>query len=184
MNNDRIANTPGGEQMLVGAIALGLSLLVFVAYRYQLGDFVRLFVFGVMAFGAVQLVRGLWLYKYADRRAFAAELNNENLFVDLPLENSGLVMLHKIEDALIELIQDSKTLKINLHSVDTANNVGTIHLSGKQADAIFAQIYATLARFAVPNGIHLYPKPGQPVDPEIRGKRALLAAIRPGVMPS
>lgn len=178
MNNDRIANTPGGERILIGMIVLGLSLLVFAAYRYQLSDLARMIIFGAMVYGAVQLIRGLWAYKYADRKAFAVERNNENLFVDLPLENNGPQVMHKIEDALIEVIRNSQTLKINLHSVDTINNIGTIHLSGKQADAIFSHVYSTLARFAIPEGIHLYPKPGQPIDPELRGKRVLLAALR------
>ena len=60
--------------------------------------------------------------------------------------------------------------------------MGTIHLSGREADAIFTHVYATLARFALPNGIHLFPKPGQPIDTAIHGKRVLLDMPKTEVM--
>lgn len=160
--------------MLIGGIAFGLAFLAFHGLRYQLGDIGKLVIFAIMAYGAIQFGRGLFDWKYADRKKFTAQLNEENLFVDVPLKDLEVSILHRIEDALFELIRSSKTIEINLHSVDKANNIGTIHLSGKQADAMFAQIYATLARFALPNGVHLFPKSGKPIDAEIKGKRVLM----------
>ncbi|MEM7289986.1 MAG: hypothetical protein AAF412_06405 [Pseudomonadota bacterium] len=174
MNKDRISTTPGGERMLIGGIAFGLAFLGFHGLRYQLGDVGTLAIFAVMTYGAIQFGRGVFDWKYADRKKFAAQLNEEHLFVDVPLKDLEISTLHRIEDALFELIRSSKTIEINLHSVDKANNIGTIHLSGKQADAMYVQIYATLARFALPNGIHLFPKSGRPIDTEIHGKRVLL----------
>ena len=179
MSKDRISNTPGGNLMLFGGVVFGFALIAYQAFRYELGDLGHLLFLAVMMFGAAQFGKGIWQWKYADRGAFQAALNNENLYVDLPLENRGLSVLHRVEDAMIELIRTSKSVQINLHSVDTANNIGTIHLSGKQADAIFAHIYGILTQFAFANGIHLYPKPGQPIDPEIKGKRVLLASLKP-----
>ena len=174
MNNDRISNTPGGERMLYGGIAFALALVAYQGLRYELGAFGQFVLIGFMAFGAVQFGRGVFEWKYGDRERFARLKTGENLFVDIPLKNRELTLLHKIEDALIELIAGSKNVKIELHSVDKANNMGTIHLRGEQADAMFAHVHATLARFALPNGLHLFPKPGAPIDTEIRGKRLLL----------
>ncbi|MEM7216554.1 MAG: hypothetical protein AAF423_13525 [Pseudomonadota bacterium] len=174
MNNDRISNTPGGERMLVGALVFLFGLLFYQAYQYRIGDIGQLIVIAVILFGAVQFGRGIFAWKYADRKAFAANKLRENLFVDVPIKNKELSVLYAIEDALIELIKSSKTVQIEMQSVDTANNMGTIHLSGQQADAMFAQTYLTLARFALPNGLHLFPRPGRPIDPEIQGKRLLL----------
>ena len=71
-------------------------------------------------------------------------------------------------------MRTSTAIKIDVHSVDTANNIGTIHLCGRSADAMYAHVYATLARFAPPGGIHLFPKPGRPIDTELNGKRILM----------
>jgi len=135
MNNDRISNTPGGEQMLMGGIVFGLSLLCYQAFQYSLGTLGQL---------------------------------------DIPIREGNYEILHEIEDALIEFIRNSKSVEIDLHSIDKANNMGTINLRGRDADAMFAHVYATLARFATPNGLHLFPKPGHAIDTEIHGKRLLM----------
>ncbi len=173
-NKDRISRTPGGEQMLAGVLVFGFGLLAYQGLQYQLGNIGTLVLLVVMGYGAVLLGRGIYLWKYSDHAAFAEGLRKENLFVDVPLKNLEVSILHVIEDALIDLVRTSKSIRIDIHSVDTANNMGTIHLSGREADAMFAHIYSTLARFALPNGIHLFPKPGQPIDAAIHGKRVLL----------
>ena len=178
MNNDRISNTPGGNLMLIGGLLFSFALIAYQAFRYELGDLGHLVFLAVMMFGAAQFGKGVWQWKYADRDAFLANRRNQNLFVDIPLEGRNTEILHQIEDALVEFIRTSKTIKINIHSVDTANNMGTIHLSGKEADAIFAQVFAILGYFAHAQSISLYPKPGQPADPELRGKRVLLASLK------
>ena len=182
MNKDRIAKTPGGEQMLAGALVFAISFLAYHGLKYQLGAFGTLFLGACMLFGAIKLGRGLFFWKYGDHTAFAESLQKENLFVDVPLKEMEVSTLHTIEDALIELVRNSKKIRIDVHSVDTANNMGTIHLSGREADAIFTHVYATLARFALPNGIHLFPKPGQPIDTAIHGKRVLLDMPKTEVM--
>jgi len=174
MNNDRISNTPGGEQMLAGAIVFLVALLFYQGFRYSLGDLGQLVVLGFMLFGAAKIGHGIYLWKVTDPETFAQERGMENLLVDVPIREGNYEILHEIEDALIELIRNSKTVEIDLHSIDKANAMGTINLHGRNADAMFAHVYATLARFAVPNGLHLFPKPGQPVDTEIRGKRLLM----------
>lgn len=174
MNNDRISNTPGGEQMLMGGIVFGLALLCYQAFEYSLGDLGKLVLLAAMMFGAAQLGRGIWAWKYSDRKTFAEERLRQNLFVDIPIREGNYEILHEIEDALIELIRNSKSVEIDLHSIDKANNMGTINLHGRDADAMFAHVYATLAKFAMPNGLHLFPKPGHPIDTEIHGKRLLM----------
>ena len=174
MNNDRISKTPGGEQMLMGGIVFGLSLLCYQAFEYSLGDFGKLVLLAVMMFGAAQLGRGIWAWKYTDRKVFDAERARENLYVDIPIREKNYEILHEIEDALIELIRISKSVEIDLHSIDKANNIGTINLHGRNADAMFAYVYETLGRFATPKGLHLFPKPGHPIDAEIHGKRLLM----------
>lgn len=174
MNNDRISNTPGGEQMLAGAIVFGLAFLFYQAFHYSVGDLGKLVLLGVMLFGAAKLGHGVYLWKYKDRKVFAEERASQNLLVDVPIRENNYAILHEIEDALIELIRNSKSVEIDLHSIDKANNMGTINLHGRDADAMFAYIYATLAKFAMPNGLHLFPKPGQPIDTEIHGKRLLI----------
>lgn len=174
MNNDRISKTPGGEQMLVGAIVLGISLVFFNALIYSAGTVTKVLLVMGMLYGAVQLGRGIWAWKYTDRKAFAAQRLKQNLYVDVPLREGNFEILHEIEDALIELIRNSKSVDIDLHSIDKANNMGTINLNGRDADAMFAHVYATLAKFTTPNGLHLFPKPGYPMDTEIHGKRLLM----------
>jgi len=174
MNNDRISNTPGGEQMLAGGVIFILALLFYQGFRYSLGDLGQVLVLGFMLFGAAKLGHGVYLWKVTDRQRFAEERHAENLLVDVPIREGNYEILHEIEDALIELIRNSRTVEIDLHSIDKANAMGTINLHGRNADAIFAHVHATLARFAVPNGLHLFPKPGQPIDTEIRGKRLLM----------
>ena len=174
MNKDRIARTPGGEQMLAGAVVFAIAFLAYHGLKYQIGNLGTLVLAAVMMMGAIQMGRGLYMWKYGDHKAFAENLTRENLFVDVPLKDMQVATLHQIEDALIELVRNSKRIHIDVHSVDTANNMGTIHLSGREADAMFTHVYATLARFALPNGVHLFPKPGQPVDTAIHGKRVLL----------
>jgi hypothetical protein len=174
MNNDRISNTPGGEKMLVGGIVLGLSLVFYNAVKYNASISTKLFFMATMAYGAVQLGRGIWAWKYADRESFNAERSRQNLLVDIPIRDGNYEILHEVEDALIDLIRISKSVDIDLHSIDKANNMGTINLHGRDADAMFAYVYATLAKFATPNGLHLFPKPGHPIDTEIHGKRLLI----------
>ena len=174
MNNDRISKTPGGEQMLYGVIICGLGALLYSAFEYQLGNITRYILLGGILYGAVLFGRGVYAWKYTDPKAYAAERNRENLLVDVPIREQDYKILHEIEDALIELIRNSKSVEIDLHSIDKANNMGTINLHGQNADAMFAHVYATLSRFALPNGLHLFPKPGQPIDTEIHGKRLLM----------
>lgn len=174
MNNDRIANTPGGERMLFGAIVFAFAFMAWHGLRYELGTFGHGFLLVLMGVGVFQLGRGLIKWKYTDRETFAAEKPLENLFIDVPLSGQGMQALYKIEDALIELIRVSKSVSIHLHSIDTANNVGTIHLTGRDADAMFAHVYATLAPFAKMGGLNLFPAQGQALDTEIHGKRAML----------
>ncbi len=174
MNNDRISNTPGGEQMLVGGIILVLALVFYQGFKYSLGDLSQLILLGVILYGAVIFGRGLWTWKYADRKEFDAARSRQNLFVDVPIREDNYEILHEIEDALIMLIHSSKSVEIDLHSIDKANNMGTINLHGRDADAMFAHIYSTLARFTTANGLHLFPKPGQAIDAEIHGKRLLM----------
>jgi len=174
MNNDRISNTPGGERMLFGGIAFGLAFIAWQGLQHQLGDVGRVIVFALMAFGLVQLLRGVYAWKYTDRRAFAEEKLRENLLIDVPLINGSHDALNAIEDALVDLIAMSKRMDIEMQSIDHANEMGTIHLVGASADAIYSHVFATVARFAGSNGISLFPAPGQPLDTEIRGKRLLV----------
>lgn len=174
MNNDRISNTPGGERILFGAVAFGFSLAIYAGLRYELGTFGAILVFSFMAIGAVQLVRGLFEWKYADRRAFANSRRKQSLLIDVPINGDDKRALHAIEDALIDLIRVSKTVDIEMHSIDTANSVGTIHLVGANADAMFAHVYSTLARFAKPSGLNLFPPQGQDIDTETHGKRVFI----------
>ncbi len=174
MNNDRISNTPGGERMLLGGIVFGLALAGYAGLQYELGFVGRIITFGAMAFGLVQLVHGVIEWKYTDPAKFAADKPLENLFVDVPLAGRGLEALHAVEDALIDLIRVSKSTAIHLHSIDTANNVGIIHLTGRSADAMFTHIFSTLATFAKPDGLKLFPPAGQQIDTELHGKRVML----------
>ena len=174
MNNDRIAKTPGGERMLAGVVILGFSLLAYSAARYRIGDWLEYVLFGVMLFGAVQLVRGLVAWKYTDHGLFARLLQQQNLYIDIPLANRDVATLHAVEDALIESVRNSRRISVKGHVIDTLNNVGTIHLHGGQADATFAQVFASLAQFALPGGLHIFPKQGQPIDTAINGKRVLM----------
>lgn len=160
--------------MLVGAILFALGFFAYHGLKYQLGVFGSYLLIAIMLVGAIQIGRGLFQWKYADRKSFAKERKSQNLFVDIPLRDQDLTLLHEVEDALIEKIRDSSTLKIELHSVDTANSMGTIHLIGLEADAMFAHIYSSLAPFALPGGLRLFPKPGQDIDTEIHGKRVLV----------
>ena len=171
MNNDRISRTPGGESMLQGGILLALGFIAWLGLRYELGSLGKGVIILIMAFGALQLLHGLVKWKYTDREIFAAQQRKHNLLIDVPILENDKGDLHRIEDALIEQIRNAKTIEIEIHSIDTANNVGTVHLIGRNADAMFAQIYATLARFAKQGGLNLFPPQGQDIDPEIWGKR-------------
>ena len=181
MNKDRISRTPGGTNILIGVIALVLAYFAWQGLRYELGQFGTLVLGITTAFGLGHLAFGLYRWKYTDRRAFAREMASENLLIDIPLQDRTIDILHRIEDALIELIRNTKAVAIEMHSVDVANNMGTIHLKGQQADAMFAFVYQTLGRFAVPGGLHLFPKPGMPIDTEIHGKRLLVDLPGTGV---
>jgi len=174
MNNDRISNTPGGEQMLAGAIIFFFGMMAYQAFRYQMGDWSQLIVFAVMFYGAVKFGHGLFRYKYADRKLFAFLRQREHLYIDVPLTDHDTDMLHRVEDAVLLQVGKSKRVKMYGHTIDTPNKVGTIHLYGGQADAMFAQTYAALAQFALPGGLHLFPKQGAPVDAAINGKRVLI----------
>ena len=77
MNNDRISKTPGGEQMLSGVIIFAFGALLYRAFQYELGDFVRYILLAGMLYGAVMIGRGIYAWKYTDRKAFAAEYNNQ-----------------------------------------------------------------------------------------------------------
>lgn len=174
MNRDIISKTPGGERMLIGVILFVFGIILFKASEFQITLPIRMIFAAISLFGAIQFGRGVIAWKYSDRKAFAKDWQKQNLFVDVPIKNQELGILHSIEDALIELVRTSSTIQIEVHSVDTANNIGTIHLCGREADAMYAHIYATLARFALPGGVHLFPKPGRPIDTEINGKRILM----------
>lgn len=174
MNNDRISNTPGGERMLAGAIIFLFGLVAYHALRFQLGDISRLLLLGVMLYGAVQFGRGLFQYKYADREIFAFMRQRQNLYIDVPLRDHDISMLHRIEDAVLLAVGKSKRIKMYGHTIDTPNMIGTIHLYGGQADAMLAQVYSVLAKFALPGGVHLFPKQGMAVDTAINGKRVLM----------
>lgn len=174
MNNNRITKVPGGDAMLIGGAVLVFALLVFNAYQYRLGSIARLVLYAGMLWGGANFVRGAFRWKYTDRRTFAAGTNHENLFIDVPLNGVDVSMLHKIEDAVIDRVRQSNLIKHDGHSIDSPNAMGTIYLCGKQADAMFAQVYSALAKFAMPNGLHLFPLQGQPVDAAINGKRVLV----------
>ena len=174
MNNDRIAKTPGGERMLAGIVILSFSILAYSAAKYRIGEWLEYILLGVMLFGAAQLIRGLVAWKYTDRGIFARLLQQQNLYIDVPLANQEVATLHAVEDALIEVLRNSRRVSVKGHTIDTINNVGTIHLHGGQADAVFMQIYATLARHSLPDGLHIFPKRGQAIDAAINGKRVLM----------
>lgn len=174
MNNDRISNTPGGEQMLAGAIIFLFALVSYYAFRYQMGDWSKLIIFAVMLYGAIKFGRGLFQYKYADRKLFAFLRQRQNLYIDVPLNEHDTSILHAIEDAVLLAVGKSKRIKMYGHTIDWPNTIGTIHLYGGQADAMFAQVYAVLAKFALPGGVHIFPKQGMDVDAAINGKRVLI----------
>lgn len=174
MNNDRIANTPGGERMLFGAVVLGFSFVAWHGLRYELGNFGHWLLMALIGVGAIQFVRGVIDWKYVSRDEFLASRAKENLYVDVPLTGQTMDILHSIEDALIELVRNSKSVEIEVQSIDSANNMGTVHLTGRNADAMYAFVYSTLSRFATRDGLHLFPNPGMPIDTEIHGKRLLI----------
>ena len=174
MNNDRISKTPGGERMLVGVIVLCFGILVYSAARFHIANWIEYLLFAVIAYGAIQFVRGLFQWKYTDHGLFARLLQQQNLYIDIPLANSDVTTLHVVEDALIEALRNSRRVSIKGHTVDTVNNVGTIHLHGGQADAVFSQIFAVLGQFSLPGGLHIFPKQGQQIDTAINGKRVLM----------
>ena len=175
MNNDRIANTPGGERMLGGGIVFGLAFLAYQGLKYELGDIGTVIILFAMVMGAVQFGRGLYQWKYADRKAFEAQRHTQHLYIDIPLRDQDLTLLHEVEDAVIERIRDSKSVSIELHSVDTANDMGTIHLIGREADAMFAFVYSAIAPYALPDGLRIFPRQGQAIDTEIHGKRVMMS---------
>ena len=177
MNDDRIANTPGGEQMLIGAIVFGVAFATYQGLKYELGNFGTVIITLAMAIGAAMIGRGLYQWKYADRSAFEAKRHTQHLYIDIPLRDQDLTLLHKIEDALIERIRGSKSVSIELHSVDAANDMGTIHLIGREADAMFAFTYSALAPFALPDGLRIFPRQGMPIDTEIHGKRVMVSLL-------
>ena len=174
MDLDHIFKTPGCDRLLAGAIIFGLGLLVYKAFEYQMGIFLEITCLLVMAYGAIKFGHGLFTWKYAHRDEFLGKRSKENLLVDIPLNGKDTSMLLTIEDALIEQVRNSNLLSHDGHSIDAPNEMGTIHLCGLQADAMFAQVYATLSRFALPNGLHLFPREGQPIDTVINGKRVLI----------
>lgn len=174
MNNDRIAQTPGGERMLIGGIALAIALSLWFGLQYHLGTIGKMVVFAALAIGVVQLGRGLFEWKYTERRAFASKRRKQNLLIDVPISGGNNRTFLAIEDALIDLIRNSKSVDIEMHRIDTANKVGTVHLTGSNADAMFAHVYATLARFTKTSGLNLFPSQGQDIDTEIYGKRVFL----------
>ncbi len=174
MNDDQISNTPGGERMLLGGIVLGFTYVAWHGLRYELGTTGKTVVCALAAYGVFQLFRGVVAWKYTDRRAFEAAREKEHLLIDVPLIEGNRDALNAIEDALVELIENSKNIDIEMQSIDWANEMGTIHLRGKSADAIYMQVYATLAKFAGHDGLVLFPKPGQPIDTEIHGKRLMV----------
>jgi len=181
MNNDRISNTPGGNRILAGIIIFAFGFLAYQAFKFQMGNWSQLIVFGVMFYGAAQIGRGLFQYKYADRQLFAFLRQREHLYIDVPLSEHGVAMLHTIEDAILLAVGKSKRIKMYGHTIDAPNKVGTIHLFGGQADAMFAQVYTVLAKFALSGGVHIFPHQGQPVDAAINGKRVLIDLPGKGV---
>ena len=174
MNNDFFSNTPGGERMLLGAVVLGFAYVAWLGLQYELGTFGSAILVGVMAYGVVQLFRGVWAWKYTDRQVFEAARAKENLLIDVPLIDGNRDPLNAIEDALADLIENSSNIDIEMQSIDWANEMGTIHLRDKNADAIYSHIFSTLARFVGPSAIVLFPNPGSPIDTEIHGKRLMV----------
>lgn len=174
MNNDQISNTPGGDRMLLGGIVLGFAYIAWHGLRYELGLFGKAVIFAIMAYGVFQLFRGVVAWKYTDRRTFEAAREKEHLLIDVPLINGNRMALNAIEDALVELIENSSNIDIQMQSIDWANEMGTIHLCGENADALYSHVFSTLARFAGPTGLVLFPNPGMPIDTEIHGKRLMV----------
>ena len=101
MNNDRISNTPGGERMLLGGIVLGLALIGYAGLRYEIGKFGFGVLMLIMAWGLVQLGRGLFEWKYTDRKAFDEARARQNLLIDVPTINGSRDTLNAMEDALV-----------------------------------------------------------------------------------
>ena len=95
------ANSPGISRILAGAAIFGFAFLAFHAFRYQLGDISRLTLFAVMLYGGIQFGRGLFEWKYTDRKLFTFLRQRENLFIDVPLAEHGVSKLHEIEDAVL-----------------------------------------------------------------------------------
>lgn len=174
MNNDPLSNTPGGNQIVAGVIIFVFGCVAYQAFRFQMGDLSKLILIAVMAYGAAKVGRGLYQYKYTDRKLFSFLRQRENLFIDVPLRDHDTGMLHAIEDAVLLSVGKSNRIKIYGHTIDAPNKIGTIHLYGGQADAMFAQVYATLAKFTVSGGVHIFPKQGQRIDAAIKGKRVLM----------
>jgi len=181
MTTSPISNTPGMSRIFVGVVIFGFSFLVFHAFRYQLGDMSRLILFAIMLYGAVQFGRGLFEWKYTDRKLFTFLRQRENLFIDVPLREHDASMLHKIEDEVLLKVGKSKRIKMHGHTIDAPNKMGTIHLYGGEADAMFAQVYSALSQHALPGGVHIFPKQGMPVDTAINGKRVLIDLQSKGV---
>jgi len=127
-----------------------------------------------MAYGVFQLFRGVVAWKYTDRSAFEAAREKEHLLIDVPLIEGDRDALNAIEDALVELIENSKNIEIEMQSIDWANEMGTIHLRGTSADALYLHIYSTLSRFVGHDALILFPKPGRAIDTEIHGKRLMV----------
>lgn len=160
--------------MLLGGIVLGFTYIAWHGLRYELGPIGNMIFIALGGYGAVQLFRGVFAWKYTDRKAFDAAREKEHLLIDVPLIEGNRDTLNEIEDALVELLQSSKNIDIEMQSIDWANEMGTIHMRGKSADAIYLHIYATLTRFVGHDGLVLFPKPGRAIDTEIHGKRLMV----------
>lgn len=164
--------------MLGGLLALAFGLFMVEQLRYQSFIFARLPFAAFGAYGVFQFARGLVEWKYSNTALNEILNQPEYLFIDIPLIEGDLSGLHKVEDALIEHLRERKTITLEGHSVDRPNNIGTICLKGRQADAMFANVHNVLRVFAPTQQLTTFPKPGDAIDTEIGGKRIIMHVSR------
>lgn len=174
MNNDLLGRIPGGDRMVGGFIALAFGIFMFQTLKYQSLIFVRMPFALVGAYGVFQFFRGLIEWKYSNTKLNEILNPYQYLFIDIPFYGDDLTGLYKLEDSLIEFLRTRKTITMEGHVIDRPNKVGTICLKGRQADAIFANIFVVLSSHSSTGQIDIFPKTGDPIDTESRGKRVLM----------
>jgi hypothetical protein len=174
MHNDLIARIPGGDRMAGGAVLFAIGLVLFNYFEFQSLAFVRLPLAAVSAYGFFKFSQGLVEWKYSNSSLHTLLNQPEHLLIDIPLHGGDLTTLHAVEDVLIEFCRERKTVCVEGHTVDRPNDIGTIRLKGRQADAMFASVYRVLARFSLGGTVSVFPPAGEQPDPEIRGKRVLM----------